>query len=214
MGSIIRASACSSRACALRCGCTAPCAPDPSQHRGDGGRLARAGLPLGAMRGGDRCHASGDRDRAQVAVGLRRQERGDRLRRGRHRRQPARDTPLREHPPVVIVGTPCCRRERRGGVSSSALQLEGLRLCALAGRRVCAESRPAPRRWRPTRTGWAAPGSDARQRSPPAAGERALLWRRGAYGARPQRSAQVPDRGRRGGGWRLGDGRPLSVNVA
>ena len=98
-------------------------AADAGEDRGDRGRVARVGLVLRAVRGGDRGGALGDRDRAELAVGLCGQERGDRLRRGGHRPQPARDAPVGEHAPVALVCAPGRRRERRCGVAGGALEL-------------------------------------------------------------------------------------------
>ena len=109
-------------------------AADAGEDRGDRGRVARVGLVLRAVRGGDRGGALADRDRAELAVGLGGQERGDRLRRGRHRPQPARDAPLGEHAPVALVRAPGRRRERRCGVAGGALELALDRGAGAAGR--------------------------------------------------------------------------------
>jgi hypothetical protein len=78
---------------------------------------------VGAVRGGDRRRPLGDRHRMQLAIGLCSQKRGHRLRRRWHRRQSARDAPLREHPPVMVVGPLGRRRERQGCVTGRAREL-------------------------------------------------------------------------------------------
>ena len=52
-------------------------AADPRHDRGDGAGVARVGVILGAVRGGDRRRAAPDRDRPEPAVGLGGQERRD-----------------------------------------------------------------------------------------------------------------------------------------
>ena len=86
-------------------------AADAGQDRGDRARVARVGLVLRAVRRGDRGSALADRDRAELPVGLGGQERRDRLRRRRHRPQPARDAPLGEDAPVALYAT----SETQGG---------------------------------------------------------------------------------------------------
>jgi hypothetical protein len=81
------------------------------------------GWVLGAVRGGNRRGALGDRHRVPVAVGLRGHERCDRLRRRRHRCESSRYAPLSEDAPVMSVGAPGRRRDRRRGVPSGALEL-------------------------------------------------------------------------------------------
>ena len=105
----------------------------PDKDGGNGAGVARVGVVLGAVRGGDRGGAAGDRDRPELAVGLGGQERATVRRRG-HRLERVLGAPGGEGAPVVLVRAAGGRRERRGGVAGGPLELapgrHGLAGCA------------------------------------------------------------------------------------
>jgi hypothetical protein len=79
-------------------------AADPGHDGGDGARVARVGVVVGAVRGPDRGGPARDRDRAELALGLGRHEQGDGGRpRGESRPGRARRTGG-EQVPVALVG--------------------------------------------------------------------------------------------------------------
>ena len=97
----------------------------PARTAATAAGVARVGLVLGAVRGGDRGGAPTDRDRAEAAVGLGGQKRRDRRRLGGHRAQAALRAPVGERAPVALVRSAGRRRERRLGVALGARQLVG-----------------------------------------------------------------------------------------
>ena len=83
------------------------------------------GVVLGAVCGGDRGGAAGDRDRPELAVGLGCEERRDRGRLGGDRDEVSFGAPARERKPVALIRPPGRRCERRLGVALGACELVG-----------------------------------------------------------------------------------------
>ena len=94
---------------------------DAGEDLRDRGGVARVGVILRAVGGGDRGGATGDRDRSELAVGLGGQERGDGRRRRRQRPLAVLGAPARECAPVVLIRASRGGCERGGGVALGAL---------------------------------------------------------------------------------------------